>query len=527
MSKKIYIFLKKYPLLIIFTSLVFLLQLTILLNSSITLFSDDAIYAQITKMFLEQGFSSLFHPTWPPLFPLVSAFFYLFTQKIELALQTTSLISYLALLVPLFFLGKLTLERTFTPFICSVIFLSPLFMAALTPLSDTLFTTLLISSLTLSFFYIHSKNQKFIYLSGLFFGLSYLTRSEGSLYFGLTCVFLSLYSFLKPKNFKNIAIYAAIFFITISPYVFYIRIAIGEWTLSHKFAAQIQQGHAFGFKNNTTWSQEVVSVKSPNLKSDYFRNGPKFVEENFDYLVWWFGQKLPKWLDLYRSLFPWWFFLLASFGLFKVLKKNLAPSIAYLLFIASFSFPITVFSTAVSEIRYLLWTIPLLYLFFWMGLDYLINHLSLIPKNTPVSRWLMLFITLIALFNLRIFNWNTLKPIDFAKNYTEGRYRQEFIQVADWLKNQSINNPKVMLRHEWLEYLADGQTIYTPQASLENTLQYAKNKEIDFLVAVNDELASDPNLNILLDPAKVSAFLKVVYITSSDNPKIIVYTINP
>ena len=139
-------------LLIAAVFVIFLIRLVILLKSSYTFYSDDAIYASIARMWIKGDFSRVFHPTWPPLFPALSAFLYLITNNFEIALRLVSLIAGVLLIIPAFYLMRRTISTFHAfAFAFSLIFIYPLLLMSLLPLSDSLAVVLTISGIT-SFF---------------------------------------------------------------------------------------------------------------------------------------------------------------------------------------------------------------------------------------------------------------------------------------------------------------------------------------------------------------------------------------
>lgn len=526
--------------------IVFAFKLLIIINSSLTFFSDDAIYASLAQRFLEDGWQKIFHPTWPPLFPFLSAIAYKIYPRWETALRVVSAISGTVLLIPLFYLTKNVLSKIHAVFLIIVLsLLHPVFYASISPLSDALSSTLIVSSIVSFFFGIRFWETKFFILASFLFGLAFLTRSEGTMFFFLSLAYLTFYLVLQLirrkkqfiKYFLIIPICIAIFFLTASPYIIATKKQLGEWTLSAKFSAQIQQGYAFALRENgTTWSQEVVSVKSPNYKSEYFRNGTLFILEHEDYFRWWFIQKLGKWKDVFPVIFPLWSSMIMAIGIISVFWRKFPSSHLYIIFVMFLAIPVTIFSTTISDVRYLLWTIPLFLYFFYLGMDTLLNigrfifHINIEGLVFYISKgWVHHFFVFVAFFLSLTFpaiSYSLISnPIGYAQEFTEQYFRPVFIETANWIKSSFHGeNPRIMMRHEMLEFYANGETIYLPQnLSIEELIKYAKKYKVNYLVAREAELAGDEKLLELFRADINLKKIKRVYSRETPEGKLFIY----
>lgn len=493
-------------------------RLILLFNSKVTLFSDEAIYASLARMLYRGNISQFFHPTWPPLYPTLSVFVYYFVKNWENALRLVSIMSGVAILVPLYYLVKkefTTLHAIF--FSITVSFLLPLLRMSIVPLSDMLATFLTISSITLIFYWCKKQRINYLCAASFLTGLNFLTRSEGLMFFYLTIAYLTLYLIFKKKfnQLKVVAIYIAIFFITVSPYLYTMKQKLGYWSLTFKASAQIQQWHSFKLRNNTTWSQEVVSIKAPNYKSGYFKGGLKYILEYSDWFTFWFFQKLSNWQHLFLKTFPVWFWLISLIGIIRGLKKNFW-CFGYLVYVLGIGVLATAFTTPVQDIRYLAWTIPIFLFLFYSGLD--------IKKIRPLT----VIIILAASLTFTSFSREAiLQPIQYARGQNANLYQGEILAVSAFInQHKKVENPKIVMRYEGVEFYTDGQTIYTPQELSANELiKYGQQKDADYLVVWKRELIAEKNYAILFDPKAKFPELTKEFEYPQDHPEIIVYSL--
>jgi 4-amino-4-deoxy-L-arabinose transferase-like glycosyltransferase len=506
----------------------FFYRISVIYNTKVTFFSDDALYVSLARFFFQGDMLHAFHPTWPPLYPFLSSLTYGLLQNWETSLQLVSAISGALTAVPLYLLfkqlfGKLTaalvsmLITSFTPFLWASVY----------PLSDMLALFFVETLLVATFLGIQKQKPKYFLLSSILLGLLFLTRSEGSMFFGLTLVFLFIYFFYQivirkvfsPRTAFVLPSFIALFLLISSPYIIATKIQLGEWTLSQKFAAQAKQSHSFELRNDTTWSQEVVSIRNPNYKSDYFRGGPNHIIENIDWFAWWFEEKLGKWVNSYIVTTPIWFWAITLIGVLSMFRKKYFWGLGFLLWILFAAIPLTIFSTPLVDLRYLLWSLPILIFIFSLGIKTLTKINS--PRLTAV-------ITILCLTQMPFFNFRfATNPKFFGEDITRTMNWEETRLAAGWInENKNTAHPKIMMRHEGIEFYTEGETIYMPQIPYQEIIEYAKVHDVDYLIAWDKEIAGDKEVSFLLNPTLHHPELVEMYRTEdSPTPHIVVYAL--
>lgn len=507
-------FKKYYPLFFI-VPLVFI-RLAIIQNSSLTFFSDDAVYAVFARAWHEHNFSHIFHPFWPPFYPFLSSLVFPLTLSWEIALRLVSLIASTALLAPVYFLTKtLSSKLTATLACVSVFLLSPIVHFSVFTFSDMLAACFIVSSLTTLYFALNrNENRLFVY-SAILLGLTYLTRSEGTMFFGLSLIYVICYATIQ-KNLKIIPLFLITFAFVVSPYVISTHNQLGSWTLSQKFNAQIQQGQAFQIRNGTTWAQEIWSINNSNYNSKYWQKGPNFILNNFYNLQKSFVEKFNKWKALILSLFPIWFIALATIGLFSLKRQQLWGNL-FLIYILFLTIPITIFSTSVIDIRYLLWVNPLIVIFFFVGA---------FRASSKLSHPLPVIIPFLLLVSTPAFSKESLNVKTYADNFTKLHYRPALIEASEFIKTHATSSePKIFTRHEAIEFYSGGQTVYIPEGKYEDILNYANESKVDFFVAWNRELAQEKDLSSLVDPTSTHDRLKFEKSLSTPEGNLVIYSL--
>jgi len=498
---------KKIILLSIF--LTFVLKIYIIYNSQLTFYSDDAIYAEIARFWLQRKFSLVFHPTWPPLYPFLTFVVNNLLDSWENSARVVSALAGSALILPLYLIGRKFLPTSAAfLFSLSVILVGPIFKISILAQSDMLATMLVVSAITL-FIY------KRFYLASIVFGLTYLTRSEGLMFFGLSLVFL-----VFIKKIKTIPMFLIIFLVTISPYLIALKLQTGSFSLSQKASAQIKQGHAFQLVKGTTWIQEVVSVKRPNYKSDYFKGGLKHVLEYSDWFWFWTIQKANVWKGVLIKNIPTWALLLSVVGITTLLKRHSWETF-YVIFLTIPAVALTIFATPLADVRYLLWVFPIIIGSMYAGVRSIFYFFTKNKKGVVFIPAGILLIFMLPVSDMQVF----LNPKDYAQNFTNTYSRPEIEKAGLWIKeNTKKENPRIMARHEGIEFYADGQTVYIPQElTLAVTLEYAKKNKVDYFTASSDQLANDKNLSPLLGENFQSKTLKKVFVSEANERIIVIY----
>lgn len=501
---------KSKMVLIIIICLTFFYRIFILTQSSLTFYSDDAIYASLARLLTQGKVYQFFHPTWPPLYPFVSTLMYPFFQNWETALRFVSIGAGVLTLIPLYALVKtLTNKYNALIFVTVIGFTEPFFRLSLFPFSDMMSTLLVISGVSLVVVGLTKKNNPQLATSSAVFGLAYLTRSEGSMFFILSYFVIFVYCLVETlKRRSKISGYIkllvacpVLFLIIISPYLVATKSQLGTWTISHKASAQIKQWHSFEIREDTglTWSQEVVSVKFPNHTSEYFSGGLAHVLEYQDWFWFLFKQRLANWRTVAFNNFPSWAFVVSGVGVLNIFRKKYFWAIFYLLTVFVAGILTTIFATPIADTRYLLWAALLISVAFYLGVD---TIFSLLFQKSKHSKFVSAILTTGLIMYFPIFSGvETLKPRVYSQEFTKLYKRPEIEDAGTWIKeNSAVENPKIMMRHEGVEFYADGQTIYTPQdLKIDEVIKYAKDLNTNYLVAWSEEVQGDKYLSWLIE----------------------------
>ena len=136
-------------------------------------------------------------------------------------------------------------------------------------------------------------------------------------------------------------------------------------------------------------------------------------------------------------------------------------------------------------------------------------------------------IAILLTLTFAVFNWNlVLNPGGFVSYFDSKYFNPEIIEVARWIKDSARDNiPIIMARHEGIAWYAGGETVYLPQGDLSKIINYARYKNVDYIVAWDGEISGERQLSLLFEEDLIDGLNKV-HELKSQRHRFIVYTIN-
>lgn len=191
---------------------------------------DGTIYVRIGESFSKGMFSEALRGAFPPVYPLFIGLFHLLIPDLELAGNLVSFVFGVSLIYVTFFFVK-RLFGTENGIVAA-------FLVAIHPflvrnssavLSESVATFLF--AVSIFFFYRGWVEERTgdVAFSGIFLGLTYLTRPEYVVY-AVPVVILLLYK----KRLAAAGFFLLCFLVCVFPYVLYLRVETGQWILTQK-----------------------------------------------------------------------------------------------------------------------------------------------------------------------------------------------------------------------------------------------------------------------------------------------------
>jgi len=463
-------------------TLLFLIGITFVLRLYAVLMAqgiayDGAHYGFVARDFFRGDFMKGLSSPAPPLYPFLISLLSPDPAHVEITGRFLSLFWGTFTMIPLFYLIKETVGRREAVF--STIFYS--FHPYLVTYSGMLLTEATywgLVVLSAYFFWTGLKRENVwrILLSGVFLGLSYLTRPEGIGYIVVYLAWIVVEGILKRKWLKALLSSGVLMlgiFILGLPYFLYIHQETGQW---------------------------LISKKAVDAQSQLFKESPGNLEpstgireadsEKKDFKIVWVTRNIIHYLPsvIYHYLrayhFSLWLFLF--FGLIRIRQKVNT----FELFLASLVVfhLISLSSFLPSTIRFSVPVIPLS--LFWAGTGiFEMKRYFEKAKNINSEKmafWIALFVILIQL------------PLSLTP---ERRHRAEQKEVGLWLKQNTSPDAIIMSNSPQEAFYAEREFIMLPQGnstkgtageSYEEIIQFAKSKGVRYILVNKNTPESNP-----------------------------------
>ncbi len=450
------------------------------------LYSDSAIYMSMARRFLEGDLGFILHPMWPPLYPLVSAFFYLFLQDWLVTARMVSVVFGSLLVIPIYFLTKNILGKYPALLIClSIIFLKPLTVASTAPLSEALAIFCFWSGFYLLWRCLAGGGYIFSFLGGVFWGLAYLTRPEGVFaLIGFSLFTMSYFALTRWRGLVNqkrlLIIFALVlsgFLLVYAPFYVGMKAKYNKSLFSGKVAAIFNlDGGATKFNKDktSTWAQDIWSLRTFNPDSEFLiytgYGNPE--RRNQLFLDTWTRVKIffQRYILSYFGILG---IILVATGISEFFRNRRMFTLFSITVLLAMFLGMSFFAPSAQE-RYIYWTLP----FFLICIVAGIKFVSGIFKNRETIVLTIIFFLLIFMNKDNFMFLHLGPPIKGESTVTE---------VDDWLTK---NYPKsvVMAGHERVVFNNRGLLIYPPNVqSLKEYLDYANLKKVDFVIAAQGE----------------------------------------
>lgn len=455
---------------------------------------DGVYYATIGKNLVEgNGYIDIegnVNTVFTPLYPILIGVSNLILNNLELSARIIAAIFGALLVFPVYLLAKRFYNKRTALISAIIISIYPAltYISTIT-YSDALYLFLVYNMAYFGYMALEENKTKFYALTGLFIGLSYLTRPEAAAYAGILTLLIFFWSKNNMKSkIKNVMILLLVFLIIISPYLGFVYSQTESLSLSGK-------GYViYKFREYVPFTQEYEkNIFSLNEAKDditlnpYTTNGSLFNE---------IMNNLPVFLNRYFSglfreiyliipfLFPFVVLSLISF----IRKWNRKELKKELYLFAIIAYPILFYPIFWVESRYMLSILPILIIWASKGI-------LKIEKRFDSKKITTLIIAIIFAFS---FIGNV-----FANDLVDKRFEKqdppiEHKEAGLWLK-EKYPNSLVIERKPWVSFYSDSKFAYIPYSDFNSLLDYACNKKADFIVIdqrYTEELR--PELNTLL-----------------------------
>lgn len=492
---------------------------------------------------------------WPPVYPLLCGISSLFFHDLEFAGRFVSVLAGGLLVIPVYFLGlRLYGGKPALLAALLVVFYDQLLTASTRLMAESTYVLLLTTAISLGLAAMIGGKARVFGLTGLAFGACYLVKPETLGYMGLM-ILLTLCSglfFQKAKTravLLNSMFLLAGFTLLAAPYISYVHQRTGEWTISEKLSsnlatsefdwrrltpdgqttkADILWGGATPNRNtvagNAVGPQESASrTEGVGTNSgDSPRSAGRTIRRLFSVLVQ--GAKgLASEYWMLPNIIPPVFIVLIALGLFSIRWSAEQPAMnLYIMFFVLAT--LLGYSFTVLQVRYLLPLIPLTLPWGANGIvqfrHWFVETFERAPRLGKHVRKYSRLVTPLVILVVVLSMLPAL--VDFTKAKAQPR------QVANWIKEHSDSPPVVMASGPWVAFEAGGKHLYLPDEEYAVVIDYARRKNVQYIVVEENEIGKTSRLRFLLDEQRTPPELNLVFKYRQERePKVFVYELSP
>ena len=546
------------------TFLLALLVRTFLLQGTRVVWGDEPFYLWLGRNLLTgRGFSFTGHPDvhHAPLFPGLAGLVYLVTGDLALASEILYAVLGSLLVLPIYAIGREIYDRRVGLAAASLVAVFPALTAGIlhwgtmTEATYMLFAYLGLWAGAVALRPVFRRQSQpemdrraplWAYpLSGVCFGLAYLTRPEAIGYFavgGLLFVFLRALrrKLLSGRFWLGMLLYVLAFGLCFAPYAYYVRMSTGSWMVSEKVGVTyltclgLVRGDTAAF-DRATWGLDSTGLEtfffSPESYDvsmlDLILADPR----SFLGLLYMNAIGFVKVL-IDRTLFPYLLLPLVALGLFRdgwtrertfkelYLMGSFVPVLGFLMFFI--------------QARYLVPVIPTLILWTALGIVSLSEWVvgTVVAYRSPATDgqhayWHMpggwrkaIEATLVVILMAGLL---ATYPAVLDEVRNVGSFRPVHRTMGELLGEKLSPDVVVMSRYPAIAFHAGTAWVPTPNASWPAILEYAEHKGAAYFVVDERELKYRPQLTFLVTGEQVPPELQFVMAITEDGERLVVY----
>ncbi|MDH3974028.1 MAG: glycosyltransferase family 39 protein [Deltaproteobacteria bacterium] len=464
--------------------------------------SADAVFdAQIARNILLDGELGWPATLQPPLQAILATLIYPFKKNILISGIIISKFMFLLLPLAVYLLAKELFSKKIAFFSMALSFFHPHFFYASQTMEPTVtYTTLLTFALFFSWRAYSRSNILSAIPAGIFFSLAWLSRSEGFLILLFIILSFSFLLFRKrallEKSIKIKKVFLLItlllsFFILSSPYLVFLKNTYGKLVFSPKASYvqiwmkwRIYRDNNYGeIGNEELWGlneQGKLKWQEPKGIGDllsYLASHPK---KSVKVYLTNLSSEIPGRIggasgqENYPQVYPFYFFIPALIWILYVIRKKKEGE--KLLFILSPFLLLLILPVYTHGWwKYLAPYSPLIIVMAVAGL-------SNIFEDLKINYALPLYTALIILFAISV--TRALPSAERKSDYAQSKasFAEAAKSAGKYAQKQFKGSPNYMVQWLKLTYYLDGRWTAMPVTSFSRMIEYARNKNVDYLV---------------------------------------------
>jgi 4-amino-4-deoxy-L-arabinose transferase-like glycosyltransferase len=482
---------------------------------------DGFYYAELATALASGDLAGALSPYWPPLYPALMGLLSVVVRDVEIAGRLVSLLSGVAILVPSYLLARNLLDRRIATVAVVLLALHPMLVAASTKLlSDMLYVAMLVTAILLGMHAAFDDRPRRALWPGLLCGACYLTRPEGFGYVWLYLLLVPVVAWVRRAvDWRALATSLGLmlggFLLLAVPYVVYVHSATGVWTISSKLNIHVLAGKENWYRlidgEDLTHADKIFAGKRSERREEpelARRPGERPNVSGLGGIASSFVRKL---LREYRAVLPDVFppvvMVLLGVGIFTRRRREDQPLRE--LYVLAFSVATLLgYAFTIVEPRYLLGLVPLFYAWVAAGIVALWGRLGR-DVGSPRIRWVERLV-LPVLLAIMAFIW--IQDLTYLHRRQHYRIGEETKKAARFMRDRGPDEPLVMVPSpDFAFYAGTDRFWYLPDEPVETVLDYARRRDVDYIVIDDKRGYWREGLRDLLEVENVPAGLELVY----------------
>ena len=526
-----------------------LLRILLLLRGRVV-WGDEPSYLWLGRNWITgRGFTFTGHPDphHSPLYPIVTGLLFLLTRDLELASDIYYVLFGSLLAVPIFLLARRIYGRTTGLWAALVVSFYPALTGAVLfwgTMTEPIYYFLVYLGFWFALVAAEENRLWAFAATSAAFALAYLCRPEAIGYLAAALLFWGLVWLAKRQLFRwrslgALALYGLVFLIIFFPYAAFVHSQTGSWQVTEKAGVTFVTclglaSHDVVAFDQATWGLDSTghevfffSPESYNVSmSDYVREHPQeFVQMVVGNL-----RDFQHYL-LSRRMFPSFLLAVVALAFFATPWDRLRLQRELLLWLTVL--PLLGFVLFFIQERYIGAALPTLAIWLSAGLRHLGQWLAgtwvglvygdrrRVVATSAVAR------ALTALPLVATLAWFLAYTPAVIQGTSLGSYRLGHKTVGLWLHERVPREAVVMSRYPAVAFYADTTWRPTPNASIQEMLEYARYKQVDYWVLDEGETARmRPQYRRLLDESTLPAPLERMHVDGSDGQRLVVFRFN-
>lgn len=515
----------------------------LLMTKAYSIGFDEVNYLKLAASGRINGLNHVLHAYWSPFYPFVVALFAYIVPDFELAGRLVQIFSVLVIILLVFsFTRKKFGKRTAFAAALLLAFYTLTARYSIKAETDFIYTVMAVGGVFLAWNALEFKKVWQIFVSGLLFGLAYLTRPEGVgfllVLLGILFLVLLYQIFTRQNIIKLVAmlVLAGIgFSLAAAPYVYYLHRETGVWTISTKGTVN-QQGSMY-VKNMAKYKENpfhVVSEDNTKLMQDEIYHIGNFVsriEEEGQPVVEVSPVELLKKMaeNIYKILTsaltqvltaP--LLLLLGLGLFGAAwdTKRAWLNLYFLCYVLFFWF--VLIPAFHINLRYFMPVLPLSFIWVAAGAVWFVDWgTETLKKSAPnLPGWISPKTVSVVILTLIVLGGSILPEL--SKRLGKSKYATdewapalEQKKAGLWLKEQGVKSPIIMAYNHAVSFYAGNyeikESIEIPENKIDRCLAYARHRGAKYLVLNDRYKHHHPLIAHVYEQRDVPPDLKLIY----------------